>query len=205
MKSARRLQSNAAGATRGRSGTRVDSAKYLARGRVKFLTVSEGGRSLTIMVGPLRGPDHLELIRRARFYHVPVSAIASSRTAVAYIAFYEGASRFQARTGLIREYAAVLRVSRARRCDLPGLTWPARGAPDAPYYRFDLGPIQQLARPITNPDRIRVAFRFPDFGRFEEAATLAELGTCAPKDRKAGGRKRGQYQNPRTCGGTHES
>lgn len=140
------------------------------------------------MVGPLRGPEHLEVIRRARFYHVPVSAIAVSRTAVAYIAFYEGASRFHTRIGVIREYAAVLRVSRARRCDLPGLTWPARGTPDASYYRFDLGPIQQLARPITNPDRLRVAFRFPDFERFCGAETLGELGTRAPKDRRAGGR-----------------
>ncbi len=152
-----------------------------------FLTVSEGGRSLTIMVGPLRGPEHLELIRRARFYHVPVSAIAASRTAVAYVAFYAGASRFHVQTGVIREYAEVLRVSRVRRSDLPGLTWPARGAPDAPYYRFDLGPIQRLARPITNPDRLRVAFRFPDFGRFCEAATLGQLGSRAPKDQKTGG------------------
>lgn len=157
---------------------------YLARGRVGFLTVSEGGGSLAIMVGPLRGPEHLDLIRRARFYHVPVSAIAASRTAVAYIAFYEAASRFHARTGVIREYAAVLRVSRVRRCDLPGLTWPARGAPDAPYYRFDLGPIQQLPRPITNPDRLRVAFRFPDFERFREVETLRELGNREPGDAK---------------------
>ena len=188
--SARRLRSSAAGATQRGSASGPNPGEYLARGRVEFLTVSEGGRSLTIMVGPLRGPEHLELIRRARFYHVPVSAIAASRTAVAYIAFYEGASRFHARTGVIREYAAVLRVSRARRCDLPGLTWPARGAPDAPYYRFDLGPTLQLARPITNPDRLRIAFRFPDFERFGEAATLAELGSRAPKHRKTGGREK---------------
>lgn len=174
------------------SAPRLDSGKYLARGRLGFLTVSEGGRSLTIMVGPLRGLEHLELIRRARFYHVPVSAIAASRTAVAYIAFYEGASRFHARTGVIREYAAVLRVSRVRRCDLSGLTWPARGAPDAPYYRFDLGPIQQLARPITNPDRLRVAFRFPDFERFCEAATLRELGDRASADSRAGRSEKGR-------------
>jgi hypothetical protein len=137
------------------------------------------------MVAPLRGPEQLELIHRARFYHVPVSAIAASRTAVAYIAFYEGASRFRARTGMIREYAAVLRVSRVRRCDLPGLTWPARGAPDALYYRFDLEPIRRLPRPISNPDRLRVAFRFPAFGRFVEAATLRELGNRGSGTRKA--------------------
>ncbi len=167
----------------------ADSRRYLARGRVGFLEVSEGGRSLTIMVGPLRGPEHLDLIRRARFYHVPVSAIAPSRTAVSYIAFYEGASRFQTPTGVIREYAAVVRVSRVRRCDLPGLTWPARGAPDAPYYRFDLGPIQEFSRPITNPDRLRVAFRFPDFERLREAATLRELGDRESRDRKARARE----------------
>lgn len=176
------------------SARRPDPRVYLARGRVGFLTVSEGGRTLTIMVGPLRGPEHLELIRRARFYHVPVSAIASSRTAVAYIAFYEGASRFHARTGVIREYAPVLRVSRVRRCDLSGLTWPARGAPDAPYYRFDLGPIQGLARTITNPDRLRVAFRFPDFEHFRGAATIRELGNRASGKRKAG--KRGADSPP---------
>ena len=166
-----------------------DMRTYLARGRARFLTVSEGGGTLTIMVGPLRGPEHLALIRRARYYHVPVSAIAASRTAVAYIAFYEGASRFHSRTGIIREYARVVRVSRVRRCDLPGLTWPGRGAQDAPYYRFDLGPIQGLAPPITNPDRLRVAFRFPDFERFREAATLGELGARAPKERRTRGRQ----------------
>ncbi len=166
-----------------------DMRTYLARGRARFLTVSEGGGTLTIMVGPLRGPEHLALIRRERFYHVPLSAIAESRTAVAYIAFYEGASRFHSRTGIIREYARVVRVSRVRRCDLPGLTWPARGAPDAPYYRFDLGPIQRLARPIANPDRLRVAFRFPDFERFCEAATLRGMGARVPKERRTGGRQ----------------
>ena len=162
----------------------MKARSYPARGRPGFLTVSEGARSLTIMVGPLRGPEHLELVRRDRFYHVPVSAIATSRTAVAYVAFYEGASRFRAQAGVIREYAAVLRVSRVRRCDLPGLTWPARGAPDAPYYRFDLGPIQRLVRPITNPDRLRVAFRFPGFDRFCQAATFRELGNPEAGDRK---------------------
>lgn len=166
-----------------------DMRTYLARGRTRFLTVSEGGGTLTIMVGPLRGPEHLALIRRARYYHVPVSAIAASRTAVAYIAFYEGASRFHSRTGIIREYARVVRVSRVRRCDLPGLTWPARGEPDGQYYRFDLGPIQGLARPITNPDRLRVAFRFPDFERFREAATLGGMRARVPKEPRARGRQ----------------
>ncbi len=138
------------------------------------------------MVGPLRGPEHLELIRRARFYHVPVSAIAPSRTTVAYIAFYEGASRFQRRTGVIHEYAAVLRVSRVRRCDLPDVPWPARGARDALYYRFDLGPIQKLSRPITNPERLRIVFRFPDFERFREATTLRNLGDAGSRDPKRG-------------------
>ena len=183
------------GTSRTPAGLR-DMRTYLARGRARFLTVSEGGGTLTIMVGPLRGPEHLALIRRARYYHVPVSAIAASRTAVAYIAFYEGASRFHSRTGIIREYARVVRVSRVRRCDLPGVTWPARGAPDAPYYRFDLGPIQRLARPIANPDRLRVAFRFPDFERFCEAATLRGIGARVPKEWRA--RERQERSVPRS-------
>ncbi len=165
---------------------------YVRLGRVRFLSVTEGGRSATLMVGPVRGPDHLELIRRARFYHVPVSAIAASRTEVAYIAFYEGASRFPGQPSMIREYAVVLRVSRVRRGDLPGLTWPGGRGEDAPYYRFDLGPIQRLSRVITNPDRLRVAFRFPEFERFKKAATLRDLGRPGPGGPKAGKGRRGE-------------
>ncbi|HWT79808.1 MAG TPA: hypothetical protein VN648_13565 [Candidatus Methylomirabilis sp.] len=145
------------------------------------------------------------MIRRAQFYHVPVSAVSPSRTGVAYIAFYEGASRFHARTGVIREYAAVQRVSRVRRCDLPGLTWPARGAPDALYYRYDLGPIQQLSQPITNPDRLRVAFRFPEFERFCAATTLAELGGSGPRTGRRENHKTRQKRRQRKHEGPHES
>ena len=189
MRGTRRRWSGTPSKTRRGSTPAADPIRYLARGRVRFFTVSEGGRSAMVMVGPLRGPEHLDLIRRAHFYHVPVSAIAASRAGAAYIAFYEGASRFPGRTGLIREYAAVLGVSRVRRCDLPGVTWAARGAVDAPYYRFDLGPIQTLPRPITNPERLRVAFRFPEFERFQTAATLRDLGAPGSRDPKAGAQR----------------
>ena len=181
MHSTRRPGSGKGTEARQRPGATAGTRSYLTRGRLGFLTLSDAGRSALLMVGPVRGSEHLEVIHRARFYHVPVSAIAASRTAVAYIAFYEGASRFQGRTGVIREYAAVLRVSRVRRCDLPGLTWPARGAADAPYYRFDLGPIQRLPRPIANPEGLRVAFRFPEFEQFRGAATLRDLGRRGPR------------------------
>jgi len=164
------------------------------RRRVKVLTVSEGGRSAQVLVGTVRGPEHLELIRRARFYHVPISAIAASRTAVAYVAFYEGATRFRGRVGGIREYAAVLRVSHVRRAELPGLTWPGRRGEDALYYRFDLGPLQQLPRPITNPDRLRVVFRFPDLAKLRGAATVRDLGAGRSRTRKgtSGAGRRGK-------------
>ncbi len=147
------------------------------------------------MVGAVRGPEHLALIRRFGFYHVPVSAVAASRTGVAFIAFYEPASRFGATSGMIREYARVVRVSRVQRGDLPGLTWPGRGNTETPYYRFDLDPLRSLPRPITNPERRRVVFRFPELDRFLRAATIAELrrGTqeCAPScNRPPGARRR---------------
>ena len=160
---------------------------------MKILTVSEGGQSALVMVGTVRGPEHLELIRQARFYHVPTSAIAASRTAVAYVAFYEGAKRFRGQTGVIREYAAVLRVSRVRRAELPGLTWPGRRGEDALYYRFDLGPLQPLPRPITNPDRLRVVFRFPELEMLRGAVTLRDLGAGRALTRRgrSGERRRG--------------
>jgi len=162
---------------------------YFARGRPRFLTLQDGGQSSQVMVGILRGPEHLEVVQRLRFYHVPVSSIAAARTAVAYAAFYEGAAQFGRDTGMIRFYARVLGVSRVRRAELPGLTWPGRGGPETLYYRFDLGPIESLPRPITNPDRLRIAFRFPRVDRFRRAETLKDLGkvtggTKRPRPRK---------------------
>jgi hypothetical protein len=162
----------------------MNSASYSPRRRPSVLTVSDGGRTATIMVGPIRSPVHLELIHRERFYHVPVTAIGAARTAVGFIAFYEGASRFSRGAGVIREYAEVLRVSTVPRRDLPGLTWPGRGGAETLYYRFDLGPIVSLPRPIANPDRLRVVFRFPDVERFRASATVRELGASHPKTTK---------------------
>ena len=78
----------------------------------------------------------------------------------------------------------MLRVSTVPRRDLPGLTWPGRGGAETLYYRFDLGPIVSLPRPIANPDRLRVVFRFPDVERFHASATVRELGASRPKTTK---------------------
>jgi hypothetical protein len=150
-----------------------------ARFRPRVLTLKEGGRSATVMVGPVRGPLHRDVIHRLGYYHVPVSAIAPSRAAVAFVAFYEGAAQFRTATGSIREYAVVLRVSRVSRGDLPGLTWPGRAGQDAPYYRFDLGPIRALPRPVMNPDRLRILFRYVELADLERAETLRTLGKPA--------------------------
>ncbi len=169
---------------RRKTGDRSGARAYLPRGRVKVLTVFEGSKSTQVMVGTVRGPEHLELIRRACFYHVPTSAIAASRADVAYIAFYEGVTRFRGKVGVIREYAAVLRVTRVRRAELPGLTWPGRRGKNALYYRFDLGPLQQLSRPVTNPDRLRVVFRFPELEKLRGAVTLRDFGASRARIRK---------------------
>ena len=142
----------------------------------RFVTFSDGGRTAIVMIGPVRGPEHLALIHRFGFYHVPVSAIAASRAAVAFIAFYEGASRFSRRVGMIREYAEVLHVAQVPRKDLPGVTWPGRRGEDAAYYRFDLGPILTLPQTITNPERLRIVFRFPELERLQASRTLRDLG-----------------------------
>jgi hypothetical protein len=163
-----------------RCGARAEAVmknlRYAPRRRPLLLTVRDAGQTAIIMIGPVRGPEHLAVIHDQRFYHVPVAAIAASRIGVGFIAFYEPASRFRADAGAIREYAEVVRVSRVRRGDLPGLTWRGRGNEDTPYYRFDLGPMLSLPQPITNPERLRVAFRFPDVARFRQAASIRDLG-----------------------------
>ncbi len=154
-------------------------------GRPRFLTLGEGGASISVMIGTLRGPDHLETIRRWHYYHVPVSAIAEKRSAVHFIAFYEAATRFNRPVGLIQTYAPVLRVSRVPRKDLPGLAWPGRQGDAALYYRFDLGPMCSLAQPITNPEGRRLVFRFADLEKLETARTIRDLGRSASSGAKA--------------------
>jgi hypothetical protein len=117
---------------------------------------------------------------------------------VRFIAFYEAAARFSRRVGMIREYAEVLRVAQVPRKELPGVTWPGRHREDAPYYRFDLGPILALPRPIANPDRLRIVFRFPDLERFRSARTLREIGgASAGPDRPRTARRRSNPASPR--------
>lgn len=173
----------------------MNRPRYAQGRRPVLLTVNDGGRTAIVMIGPIRGPEHLALIRERRFYHVPVSAIAASRVEVRFVAFYEPASRFGARVGVIREYAEVVAVSRVRRGDLPGLTWPGHRNDETPYYRFDLGPILSLPRPIANPDRLRVVFRFPAVERFRRATDIRDLG------RGASGASRSEVEDAPAGGG----
>jgi len=140
----------------------------------RILRLSEESHAGTIMIGPLRGPAHLELIRREGYYHVPVSAIAADRSGVETIAFYEAASRF-GEPGAIRHFAQVRQVRQVPRRALPGLSWPGRYGDDTLYYRFDLGPLLSLTRPILNPERRRVVFQFSDLDRLRQAETLRDL------------------------------
>ncbi|HTU01067.1 MAG TPA: hypothetical protein VMG58_04595 [Candidatus Sulfotelmatobacter sp.] len=157
-------------------------AVYTHLRRPRILQLAEARRSATIMIGPLRGPAHLELIRREGYYHVPASAIAARRSSVDTIAFYEAASRFGG-PGAIRHFAQVRRVSQVPRRSLPGLTWPGRRGEDTIYYRFDLGPLLVLPRPIMNPDKRRVVFRFSDLDRLLHAETLRDLGGALQRRR----------------------
>jgi hypothetical protein len=137
------------------------------------------------MIGPLRGPEQLDLVRRWGYYHVPAGAIAAARTGAAIIAFYEPGAAFGRRTGQIRDYAPVRRLSRVSRRDLPALSWPGRRGESAEYYRFDLGPICSLPEPITNPEGLRVVFRFLDLDRLRAARTIRDLGRPGAAGRRA--------------------
>lgn len=170
-----------------RPGSESESRAGYSRTRIRVLRVGDGPDAATVMIGPVRGPEHLDLIRREAFYHVPVSAIAAARTAVTHVAFYEPASRFGT-PGVIRAYAEVRRVSQVRRGDLPGITWPGRRGQEALYYRFDLGPLLLLPHPITNPERRRVLFRFADLARVRRAETLAGLGGAPQKPSRTRGK-----------------
>ncbi|MFN8473603.1 MAG: hypothetical protein U0822_15545 [Anaerolineae bacterium] len=106
------------------------------------------------------------------WYRLPV-AHAPPRLGCEALAFYQTGA-FGPDGHAVRVWAAVRRVSIARRRDiLPDE--PRHPRADALYYRFELGPLTALARPVPARRLRRVTFIPTTWQRLVEAQDVADL------------------------------
>lgn len=136
----------------------------------------------TVLVCILKTPDDLTMLRRARWYRVPV-AHAPSRP-FGYLAFYQPAT-FGRGGKCIRYYARVrdARVMERRRL-LPQEYLHPRARD--PYLRIRVGRLQQLRRPIRNIAPRRVTFGYTTLERLRASRDLLQLYRVAPIEQMVG-------------------
>ncbi|WP_028457047.1 hypothetical protein [Chloroflexus sp. Y-396-1] len=129
-------------------------------------------------------PRDLELVRTAGWYRLPL-AHTPPQLAADYLAFYQPASFGQARWQ-IQYYAAIVRYQLVHRRDLlpAEATHPRSGDR---YYRIDVGPLQELERPVPSARLRRITFIATTFGRLRQAIDVTDLFTPPPPPEVWGG------------------
>ncbi len=111
------------------------------------------------------------------WYRVPARR-APPQMAADYLAFYHTAA-FPAEKWSIRYYAAVRGVRVVRRRDLLPAEAEHPRAGDA-YFRFDLGPVLTLERPVFSRRLRRVTFIHTTLERLQTAGDVSELWITQP-------------------------
>ena len=128
-----------------------------------------GERVLVVVVAR---PTDWERVRSEQWYRIPLSR-APKRVAAEYLAFYH-TSRFPQLRWTISCYAPVQRYSVAPRREL------LPHEPDHPraqelYYKVELGPLQQLPRPIPSLKLRRVTFILTTLSHLLAATEINDL------------------------------
>jgi len=125
-----------------------------------------------VLVAYVPRPTDFALIQRDGWYRIP-QRHAPKGLYAAYVAFYFG-RHFDAHKWAIHYYARNLGHELARRVDL---------LPDQPnhpraqelYYKVQLGPLQQLPRPIMSLRWRRITFVHTTWDRFLDATEINDL------------------------------
>jgi hypothetical protein len=125
-----------------------------------------------VLVAYVPTPADFELIRRESWYRIP-QRYAPKGLHADYFAFYFG-SAFGAEKWAIHYYAEQRGYELVQRLEL----FPDQ--PDHPrahdsYYKVQLGPLQQLARPISSLRWRRIAFIHTTWDRFQDATEINDL------------------------------
>lgn len=156
-----------------------------------------------VLVGVLKSPRDLELLRTERWYRVPV-AHAPTRP-YAYLAFYQPAV-FGRQGKCIRYYARVLAQRIVPRHQLLP-DEPMHPRAHAPYSRIRVGKIHALRHPVRNIVPRRVTFGFTTLHCLRAARDVLQLYEVTPIEQMVedGLRRAGIHAIPQliVTGGKH--
>ena len=109
-----------------------------------------------VLVAVVNNPRDLEIARSEGWYRVPVGR-APRRLGADYLAFYQTGAFGEDERWRVSVYAPVRRVRRVRRRDLLPAE-PDHPRADDEYYKFELGHLARLPRPIPSRRLRRITF-----------------------------------------------
>lgn len=134
-----------------------------------------------VLIVLLNRPHDLEIVHSEHWYRIPTRRAPAHAIHARYIGFYL-TSAFRDDRWSIREYAPVRGHELVRRSDLFPLQLDHPRAAE-PYYKFQLGPLIQLPRPIVSPRGRRLLFVWTNGERFSRAVEIDDLlGKSAADD-----------------------
>jgi hypothetical protein len=125
-----------------------------------------------VLVAIIKSPADLALARDEGWYRIPQRRVPKGVHAE-YLAFYLGRA-FGDQKWAIHYYARHEGHELVRRRDLfPGK--PDHPRADEPYFKIQLGPLQQLSRPILSLRWRRITFIHTTWDRFVDASEINDL------------------------------
>jgi len=125
-----------------------------------------------VLVAVITRPKDLRVAREEGWYRIPLKH-APRRMAAEYLAFYQTRA-FGDEKWAVRYYAPIRRYRLATRADL------LPDEPDHPraqeqYYKVEIGPLEQLPRPIPSRRLRRITFIMTDLDRLLQAEEINDL------------------------------
>jgi len=126
-----------------------------------------------ILVGVIPEPRDLEIARLLGWYRIPIR-FAPKVVQVDYVAFYQPSTFGEGHSGRIETFAEVKGVELTTRAEL------MKDEPDHPraseeYYKIQIGPIRNLAKPIMTGAWKRITFLYTTGELFSTAESIQDL------------------------------
>ena len=154
---------------------------------MKMSRAGKRSKSPTVLIGVLKDRRDLRILLKRGWYRIP--AARCPKRGFDYLAFYQP-SAFGRAGKRIRYYARVIDRDMVKRRELlPEERRHPRAGDD--HFRFRVGAVKELSRPIRNRGPRRVTFGFTTLGSLLRARDLLQLFDVPPLERiVAGGLKR---------------
>ncbi|HMJ63760.1 MAG TPA: DUF559 domain-containing protein [Candidatus Binatia bacterium] len=129
-----------------------------------------------VLVGVLNNLVDLKIAREQHWYRIPVESARKwigNRWPPRWLAFYQ-TKVFESEAFAVRYYAEVTGINEVSRCELFP-TQPRNAKSGNRYYQIMLGPLQEVARPISSRKWRRIVFIRTTWEKFTAATEINDL------------------------------